>query len=142
MGRGTDIPLEFPGAPEGLRRDLDRLGSGLDRFFRELPLKYRPRWRYELPIATSNTFAAFDTVTRVAPLEGGTVVVQLPRANPKDGGRELRVQRMNTEGIIYLFPPDAEINGAARYHMLNSIGFVTVQWDGAGYYTEHPGAAP
>lgn len=142
MDRGFDIPTTFyPKNDPGLQRDLNRLGSGLDRLLRELSRLYRPRWE-PLPIVIGDTFAAFDCVTRITPTSGATVIVQLPRANSKDGGRELRVQRTNTNGTIYLVPPDALINGAARYHMLNNIGFVTVLWDGAGYYTETAGAAP
>ena len=136
-----NIPLSFPGAPPELKRDLERNSSELDKFFRNLPKNYTPRWKY-LPLATTNTFAAFDHVRRIAPAANATVIVELPRANTVDGGRELRIQRMNTNGSIYLVPPDALINGDARYHMLMPIGFVTVQWDGEGYYTDITGGAP
>ena len=142
MASKVDIPLHYPGAPPELKRDLERLASALDNFFRSLDRTHTPRWKY-LPPASADTFAAFESIRPVTPRTSATVNVQLPQAKNTDGGRELRVQRMNQLGSIYLVPTGgALINGETRYHMLATIGFVTVQWDGTGYYTEKYGAAP
>jgi len=141
MASKVEIPLHFPGAPLELKRDLERLASKLDGFFRSIDRTHTPRWG-SLPLVSSDTFAAFDHVRRIAPATGQNIVCQLPQAKTTDGSRELRVQRMNQLGHIYLVPSGSLINGAARYKMNSGIGFVTVQWDGTAYFTENYGAAP
>jgi len=143
MAAAIQLPSVFdPTNPQALKRDLERTTSALDQFARELASKYRPRWVPSKDVFLSDCAAAFDIVTRVSPRASQTIVVSLPRVNTVHGGRECRVQRMTTTGALMIVSHDSTINGyAGRYIMHAAPGFVTLQFDGAAWFTDNPGCA-
>jgi hypothetical protein len=136
------IPTTFhPDQPGQLKTELERLSNGLDRYARDLALEVESRPMVRKPELAS-TFAAFGALTRIRPADGQTIVTQLPAADPRNGGKVLRVLRLSSTGVVYLRPIDCLINGRDDYLMTCDVGFVTVLFDGENYYTDVPGAVP
>ncbi len=137
MNENPDIPLEFnANEPATLKRDLGRFANAMFLFVRTLHSAYQPRMKNQ-PIVTSGTAqAAFDMVCRVAPASGVTIVIQLPRAGIGDAGRTLRILRLTPNGTTTAVGLGSTINGQSPRTIASSRGFVTLMWDGEGWYTE------
>ncbi len=137
MNENPDIPLEFNATdPAILKRDLGRFANAMFLFVRTLRAAYHPRMKNQ-PIVTSGTAqAAFDMVCRVAPIAGQTVTIQLPRAGIGDAGRTLRILRLTATGTTTAVGLDSTINGQDPRTISAARGFVTLMWDGEGWYTE------
>lgn len=139
MPSRIDIPLSInTNSPPALKSDLDRLVNEIDRWTRNLPNEYVERDRS----ASRGTITAvgFGVVNRLGPLDGEILNVQLPRPDPKNGGRRLVVVRATTTGMAVLRAVGCTINGAAYFGLRSHVHFVDVLFDGENYFTDDPGA--
>lgn len=141
MPAKIDIPLVFPAAEGALKRELERLASAVYKYTQDADIRYEPRPSISKVYTSGTIAAAFDVITRVSPATGETVTVQLPRPDPRNGGRRVIVQRMTTVGAIVISPIDCSVNSYDRYIMTNAPGYVTARFDSENYFTDLPGCA-
>ena len=146
-----DIPLHFPSAadkPE-LKRDLERLANGVAAQAKSAQQRFSSNFDVSAP-QVSDCAASFGQITRIGTLGASALVnVQLPPPDPKNGGKQLGVQRTTASGTVYLRPvgknaagENVTINGRASLMLLGSVLLTTVTFDGQHYYADNPGAVP
>jgi hypothetical protein len=133
-------PRAFNGDIEQVKRDLQQMPREMDRALEKLSRGVARRWLVSAILVSvtgvTNKPVAFDTLTRVNSAPGGTVNLNLPAPDPDNIGRELGVIRMSTVGTLVWLPPTGTfVNGAASVTLAATVGYYTVTFDGAGYYT-------
>lgn len=126
-----------------LKRELERFAAALYKYTQDADIRYEPRPTVSrlYDSGTATLSAAFDVITRVAPQASAVVTVQLPRPDPKNGGRRVIVQRANTSGAIVLSPLGCTINGYDRLLIAALPHYITARFDGENYFTDLPGCA-
>jgi hypothetical protein len=138
-----DIPSTFPSVkdPE-LKRDLERFAGGVIGIQKQSARDFSPNFEASRPLAADGA-ASFGQVTRIGALEDtDRFIVQLPRPNPANAGKQLGVQRSGSLGCVYLTVPGALVNGRARLMLLGSKLLTTVTFDGENYYADNDGSSP
>jgi hypothetical protein len=145
MAAQSAIPLSFDTEdPEALKRDLERLSSGLSAYLGGITGQphaavVQPRLR-SLPL--NSTKAAFGFITPVAlPNTDDVLNISLPRPEARNGGLSCIVARSTTTGTIHLSAPGSLVNGVSIATLVNSIGFYELLFDGQNYYTAPGGTA-
>lgn len=75
---------------------------------------------------------AFGQIARVAPTDGETIQLVLPRLDTTQGGRAIRIMRMNNLGLVFLNAPSpARVDGLSRVLLYSSVRVTTIWYDGA-----------
>lgn len=84
--------------------------------------------------------AALGTVLRVQPVTSDTqITVQLPKADPKNGGLTCQILRLNTQGAVAVQPVGCNLNGSTDPILLGGqIGLTTFLFDGSDFYSDKP----
>lgn len=130
--RAPNVPLAY--SAEGkLKTELERGAQAI------------VNWARELPSATdivpevseiAGRALAFGQIVRVAPADGETIHLILPRLDARQGGRAIRIMRMNTLGLVFLNAPGprVHIDGVSRALLYNSVRVTTIWYDGASDY--------
>lgn len=127
-----NVPLQYSAEGE-LKRELERGAQALVSWAKTLP----DRTDIVPDISeVASRVLAFGQIVRVAPEDGETIHLILPRLDTRQGGRAIRVMRMNTLGLVFLHAPNAiaRIDGVAQVLLYNSVRVTTIWYDGARDY--------
>lgn len=134
MGAKVDIPLVYNVTdPQTLKRDLERLANGVDRYTRNAPSVFEP-----LPEVSKLDPApklAFGTITKVAPVVGTPLILQLPQPDPTNGGRRIIIERTSVLGTAYVLAIGCLVNGLAQGLLPSALGIYEIVFDGQNYYS-------
>jgi hypothetical protein len=134
MGAKVDIPLVYNVTdPKTLKRDLERLASGVDAYTRNAVSVFEP-----LPSVNQVDLApklAFGTITKVSPVVGTPLILQLPQPDPTNGGRKLLIERTGTLGTAYVLAIGCLVNGLSQGLLPSAIGLYEFAFDGQNYFS-------
>jgi len=122
-----NIPTSFKA--DGLPRDLERLAQGIVSWAKGLP---DPENTIPTVSVVKATTLGFGQFVRVAPADGEVVQLVLPALDKTQGGRAIRIARMNTLGMVFVSAQgNGRIDGLARVLLYNSVEVTTIWYDGA-----------
>jgi|SRR5687768_552840 len=149
----VDIPQSFRLPPEqsALKGELERLaasivdfGNRTRRTFTAIP-EVRPQ-----VLIVGDSSAQFDQLTQVAPATVTTVInLQLPQPAVENVGKDVRVQRTGSLGLVVMRPTGLNqngveplVNGQSSMMLSNALGFTSFTFDGLNYSSDNPGNGP
>ena len=118
--------------PESLRRDLEQTNKGITDWARSLPDSTNA-----LPGVgkLGSGLLAFGQLARVAPVDGETIQLALPKPDSTQGGKSLSIARLTTTGLVFVnAPPGSRIDGVRRVQLYSSVRMTTIWYDGASDY--------
>lgn len=75
----------------------------------------------------------FDVLNRVDAPAAGLLVV-LPRATERDGGKAVEVASVSAAGAVTYSVAGALVNGATSFAPGAAAGLVRFRWDGSGWW--------
>jgi hypothetical protein len=132
-----DLPLTFPGADAALRRDLERLAAGLDRYLKDASIVFVPRWANGAINPTSAQFGVAVVINLTSTQEHDFT---LPRPNVADGGRELLIIRQTATGVARAHPVGCTVDAEDVYQLPNAPGAYRLFFDGTNFWSYRQGA--
>jgi len=131
-----DIPTQFrpkPGLDMTLIRDLGRLGSAVEKVYRDPSVR---RWPETIPVNGDATLA-FDAVTRLTPPSSGTVHMQLPAGASANENHEAELVVTATTGATVQVnsPAGTTIDGAASISFGAAPAWLRYKFHGGNWYS-------
>lgn len=134
MPAKLDIPLVYtvdPKRPEVLKRDLERLSSGVYNYSQDAAKRFAP-----IPSPAPNTqILAFGMTTRVALASGESLTLQLPQPDVKNGSLSLWVKRETSTGTCAIKAVGCLLNGRASKLLPAAPGVYQIFFDSVNYYS-------
>lgn len=131
-----DLPLTFPGADAALRRDLERLASGLNHYLKDASIVFVPRWQNG---ARNPEAAAFGVAIVINLVSGQEHDFTLPRPNTLFGGQELLIVRQTATGTARAHPVGCTVDAEDVYQVPNAPGAYRLFFDGQNYWSYRQG---
>jgi hypothetical protein len=122
-------------SPASLRQDLESLVRTLKRRLEALETLVSARLVVDSGVTRSGDVALrFGHAVRVAPNDGATVRVRLPKATADDAGKPCSVIRTAATGKVFVYPTGCEVNGQASVQLIAAIKWFPYTFDGQNFY--------
>lgn len=132
------VPQRFrTDSAKDLAQDLERQAQALIAWAKE-----KPSENDILPLTEEigAVRLAFGRTTRVKPIDGEWISLELRAPGLKNASRSIRVIRLSTLGAVELVCIDCTVNGYSRLLLLGDIRINTLTTDGENYFMDNSGA--
>lgn len=132
-----DLPTTFAGQMDPqLKRDLERLANGLNRYLKDADIVFVPRWKNGAINPPSAQFGVAVVINLTAAQEHDFT---LPRPNTMDGGKELLIIRQTSTGTARAHPVGCTVDAEDVYQVPNAPGAYRLFFDGVNFWSYRQG---